>query len=304
MNAALRAVVRQGIYMGDQVFGIRRGYQGLLDRDRIRLRLNSVADIIKAGGTFLRTARSAEFREAEAQERAIGQLSEWGVDGLVVIGGDGSLQGAYSLHAMGFPVVGIPASIDNDIFGTEETIGFDTAVNNVAHSMDQIRDTASAHDRVFVIEVMGRHSGAIALAAGLAGGAESIVIPEIPVHYDRIVDRLRASTARGKRHSLIVVAEGAGPGAKVAETIRNLTGFDVRLTVLGHTQRGGPPSARDRILGSLLGTEAIRALKEGESGVMVGMQAGSVVRVPLERVMARPKTADMDIAHLIAILSI
>lgn len=304
MNAALRAVVRQSIYRRDTIWGIQRGFQGLLDGARGRLRLSSVADIIKSGGTYLRTARCPAFLQTEGQERAAATLRQWAIDGLVVIGGEGSLTGAAALSRQGIAVVGVPASIDNDIFGTDLSIGFDTAVNNVTRSMDQIRDTASAHDRVFVIEVMGRRSGAIALAAGLAGGAETILVPEIPVRYDQMLTRLRQSHARGKRHSLVLVAEGAVSGQEVMEVIRRETGYEVRLTILGHTQRGGPPTAQDRILGSILGVRAVEWLANGQHGVMAGLSRGEVIPVPLTEVAGRVKTPDLELARIASVLAI
>jgi 6-phosphofructokinase 1 len=226
------------------------------------------------------------------------------MDGLIVVGGDGSLRGALALHGLGIPVIGIPASIDNDIYGTDYAIGFDTAINNVTQSMDKIRDTASSHERVFVVEVMGRESGAIAVASGVAGGAETILIPEIPVNYAAMLSRLKRSRARGKRHSLIVVAEGAAQGEEVTRLIEDETGYEVRLIILGHTQRGGPPSAMDRILASQLGTYAVQLLAEGTSGVMVGWQKGALTTTPIDVVVNTRKDPDLDMAQLAAILSI
>lgn len=304
MNACVRAIVRQSIYMHHEVWGVLRGYHGLLEGHRRRLGLSSVADVIKTGGTFLRTARCLPFLNEEGQEMGRDRLRQWGIDGLLVIGGDGSLRGALALHGLGVPVIGIPASIDNDIFGTDYAIGFDTAINNVTQSMDKIRDTASSHERVFVIEVMGRESGAIAVASGVAGGAETILIPEVPVNYAVMLTRLKRSRARGKRHSLIVVAEGAAAAEDVARLIEEETGYDVRLTILGHTQRGGPPSAMDRILASQLGTYAVQLLADGKSGVMVGWQGSALVTTPIEVVVNTHKDPDLDLAQLAAILSI
>jgi 6-phosphofructokinase 1 len=304
MNACVRAIVRQSIYMHHEVWGVLRGYHGLLEGHRRRLGLSSVADVIKTGGTFLRTARCLPFLNEEGQEMGRDRLREWGMDGLIVVGGDGSLRGALALHGLGIPVIGIPASIDNDIYGTDYAIGFDTAINNVTQSMDKIRDTASSHERVFVVEVMGRESGAIAVASGVAGGAETILIPEIPVNYAAMLSRLKRSRARGKRHSLIVVAEGAAQGEEVTRLIEDETGYEVRLIILGHTQRGGPPSAMDRILASQLGTYAVQLLAEGTSGVMVGWQKGALTTTPIDVVVNTRKDPDLDMAQLAAILSI
>jgi 6-phosphofructokinase 1 len=302
MNAAIRAVVRQAIYLGHEVRGIRRGYQGLLERHSVALHLSSVADIIKLGGTILHTARCPALMTPEGLTAALRELRQLKLDGLIVIGGDGSLRAAARLHAEGFPVVGIPATIDNDIPGTDSALGFDTAVNIVVEAMDRLRDTASAHERVFVIEVMGRDSGAIALYAGLAGGAEAVLVPEMPSDYDAVAQHLIKSRARGKRHSLVVVAEGAGGAAPVAAALAERTGFEVRMTILGHLQRGGPPSAMDRILGSQFGTHAVQALLDGRHGIMVGWAAGGPVEVSLEALAGMERSPNLSLARLAEIL--
>jgi 6-phosphofructokinase 1 len=303
MNAAIRAVVRQAIYLGHEVRGIRRGYQGLLDGQSVALRLSSVADIIKLGGTILHTARCPALLTAEGRATALQELQRLNIDGLVVIGGDGSLRAAARLYEDGFPVVGVPASIDNDIPGTDNALGFDTAINIVVEAMDRLRDTASAHERVFVIEVMGRDSGAIALSAGLAGGAEAILVPEVATDLDAIAERLIRSRARGKRHSLVVVAEGAGGASPVAEGLARRTGYEVRMTILGHLQRGGPPSAGDRILGSEFGTHAVEALLDGRSGIMVGWAQGAPAETELLRVAAMERRPNLSLARLAEILA-
>ena len=303
MNAAIRAVVRQALFLGHDVRGIRRGYQGLFDRQSVALRLSSVADIIKLGGTILHTARSPAFVTPEGLNAALMELRRLRLDGLVAIGGDGTLRGAAALAEAAFPVVAIPATIDNDIPGTDSALGFDTAINIVVEAMDRLRDTASAHERVFVIEVMGRDSGAIALSAGLAGGAEAVLIPEAASDYDAIAERLQRSRARGKRHSLVVVAEGAGGAAPVAEALRLRTGFEVRMTILGHLQRGGPPSAADRILGSRFGTHAVEALLDGRHGIMVGWAGGDPVEVPLATVVKMERKANLSLARLAEVLA-
>lgn len=304
MNAAIRAVVRQSIYLGYKVRGIRRGFAGVFDGRLLRLDIASVADIIKLGGTILHTARSQEMLAQGGPEKARDKLVESGIDGLVVIGGDGSLRAALALHRAGLHVIGVPASIDNDIYGIDAAIGFDTAVNIVMEAMDRLRDTASAHERIFVVEVMGRDSGAIALAAGLAGGAEAILVPERSTDFDVVAKRLMRSRARGKRHSIVVAAEGAGGALPVARAIEERTGYEVRTTILGHLQRGGPPSARDRILGGQLGTYAVRSLAEGRSGVMVGTAGGTPVELSLEVVLDRHRTPDLALAELAEVLAI
>ncbi|MGZ4134189.1 MAG: ATP-dependent 6-phosphofructokinase, partial [Tumebacillaceae bacterium] len=234
MNAAIRAVVRSAIFNGLEVAGIRRGYQGLIQGDFIPMDLGSVADIIHRGGTILHTARCLEFKTKEGQELAVSKLKESGIDGVVVIGGDGSFRGAKVLSDLGIPTVGIPGTIDNDIPCTDYTIGFDTAVNTVIEALDRIRDTATSHERTYVVEVMGRNAGDIALVAGVAGGAETVLIPEEKYDITQIVDKLKRGASRGKKHSIILVAEGAGKGFSIGEVIRELTGWEVRVTVLGH----------------------------------------------------------------------
>lgn len=304
MNAAVRAVVRKGIYHGVKVSGVYRGYQGLIEDDIRELKVHSVADIIQRGGTVLYTARSEEFRTAEGQEKAINNLTKHGIEGLIVIGGDGSFRGSMDLAKRGIQVIGVPGTIDNDIPGTDQTIGFDTAVNTVISLIDKIRDTASSHDRTFVIEVMGRHAGDIAIRAGLAGGAESIMIPECPYNFDEINERLRKGHNRGKKHSIIIVAEGIGSGEIVAETIKKETGLDTRVTVLGHVQRGGSPTAYDRWLGSLMGAKAVDLLLEKQSGLMVSIVNHNIIGVPFNQAFTEKPKIDMDAYELSKILSI
>lgn len=304
MNAAIRAVVRQSIFMGFEVLGIRRGFQGIFDQMTEDLDISSVADIIKLGGTVLHTGRSQAMLNLGGPETGAKHLADLGVDGLVVIGGDGSLKGADLIAAAGLPAVGIPATIDNDVYGVDASIGFDTAINIVVEAMDRLRDTASAHERIFVLEVMGRASGAIAVAAGLAGGAEAVLIPEVPVDYDLIADRLVKSRARGKRHSLVVAAEGAGGARPAVDAIAERTGFEVRMTILGHLQRGGPPTAVDRILGGQLGCLAVQTLQRGESGVMVGLFHGSPITIPLKEAAHRSQNPDLTLLDLAEILAI
>jgi len=305
MNAAVRAVVRKGLYHGLKVYGIERGYAGLINNELSLMSLGSVGDIIQRGGTILKTARSLEFKTKEGREKAFQNIQANGIEGLVVIGGDGSFQGALKLYEeFGVKIVGIPATIDNDIFGTDYSIGFDTTVNTVVDAINKIRDTAFSHERTFIIEVMGRNAGFIALEAGIAGGAESIIIPEIPYSLEEICQKLIKSHQRGKLHSIIVIAEGAGSGITLGELIKEKTGFETRVTILGHIQRGGSPSAFDRILASRMGALAVDALLQGQSGVMVACDKGEYVLKPLEVAFSRKKEIDLEYYRLADILSI
>lgn len=304
MNAAIRAVVRTGIYYGCQVVGIRRGFAGLLAKDMMSLELGSVADVIHRGGTVLRTARSEEFASEAGQARAYDNLSTAGIEGLVVIGGDGSLRGAAELAASGLPTVVVPATIDNDMAGTDATIGFDTAVNTAVAAIDRIRDTATSHERTFIIEVMGRHSGYIAMVAGLAAGAESIVVPEALTTKQQIYERLERGSQRGKRHSIIVVCEGAGSAYDISDYIQACMGEQPRVTVLGHIQRGGSPTAQDRILASRLGSQAVELLRLGQGAHMVAMQGGRVKALPMQEIIGRPHEFDPELLLLSQVLSI
>ncbi len=281
MNAAIRAFVRLAIGEGDEVLGIERGFEGLAEGLGHPLIVSSVADILMTGGTVLRTSRFRAFQDGPTRDQALIHAVEWGLSGIVVLGGNGSLTGALRLAEAGLVTVGIPSSIDGDIPGTGYSLGFDTAVNNITASMDKIRDTATAHERIFVVEVMGNRSGHLAVAAGLAGGAEAIIVPEIRPDFGAIAARLDETYARGKRHSFLVVAEGAGRAGDVAEIIGELTGHEVKTVVLGHTQRGGPPTAQDRIMAALFAEEALKALKEGTGPVMTAFKGGTVTRVPL-----------------------
>lgn len=304
MNAAIRAVVRKAIYHGLKVIGIERGFWGVLHKEFKPLSLGSVADIIHRGGTILRTARCEDFKKPEFQAKAVDNLRDAGIEGLVVIGGDGSFRGALALMRRGLPVVGVPATIDNDIVGTDFSIGFDTAVNNVVDAINKIRDTATSHERTFVIEVMGRESGHIALHAGLAGGAESILIPEIPWDLDDVIFKLQRGINRGKLHSIILVAEGAASGIEVGEEIRRRTGLETRITILGHLQRGGTPTALDRMLASRMGAAAVDLLRSGESGKMVGVVKGKIQATDLAEVVGKKKEVDREMWELAGILAI
>lgn len=304
MNAAVRAVVRSAIYSGLEVFGITRGFHGLITQDFIKMSLGSVADIIHRGGTILRTSRSLEFLEEKGRSRARESLSYFGIQDLIVIGGNGTIYGGYELSKLGINVISIPASIDNDIAYVDVSIGFDTAVNTVLEAINRIRDTATAHERIFIIEVMGRDSGHIALAAGLSGGAETILIPELNIEVERIVERLKQGLKRGKLHSIIVVAEGCGGAYPLAQKIRGMTGMETKVTVLGHTQRGGTPTAVDRMLASHMGKRAVDLLLQGEKNKMIAFKDMKLVEIELQDVIKGKKDIDLEICEIARILSI
>lgn len=279
MNAAIRAVVRKALAHNCKVFGIKRGFSGLISGEIIPLHSRSVGDILQRGGTILKSARCPEFKTPEGQAVAREQLEKLGLNGLVILGGDGSFRGAQILNKMGFQTVGIPATIDNDIGCTDYSIGYDTAVNTVLDAINKIRDTASSHNRVYVVEVMGKNSGFIALAAGLTGGAEAILVPEIEFNLDEVCTRIKSSLKKGKTHSIIIVAEGLlgdpllvehSSGFTIGKHIAEKTGADTRVTVLGHIQRGGIPSFFDRKIATLMGAKAVELLLAGETEKMVG----------------------------------
>lgn len=315
MNAAIRATVRTALHLGIEVYGIRRGYHGMMEGDMEPLDSQSVGDILQRGGTMLRTARSEEFKTEEGRRRALQQLKRFFIDGLVVIGGDGSFRGAMHLGEAGVPIIGIPGSIDNDIGCTDYSIGFDTAVNTVIEAINKIRDTASSHERTYVIEVMGRHSGHIAVTAGLAGGAEAVLIPEVPVNLDALCERVIDTHRRGKSHCIIIVAEGLfddpscgqcgpeGSAFRVGRTVLESTGFETRITILGHLQRGGAPTALDRTIATLLGAKAVQLLVSGERGKMVGYVNQQVVASPFEEAIREKKPVDLALLSLADILA-
>ncbi|RYL93796.1 6-phosphofructokinase [Sporolactobacillus sp. THM7-4] len=277
MNAAIRAVVRAGIYRGVDVYGIYHGYKGLITGNIKKLEVSDVGDIVQRGGTILYTARCEEFKTEEGRQKAIDQLKKFGIEGLVVIGGDGSFMGGVKLTQLGFPTIGIPGTIDNDIPETDFTIGFDTALNTIIDAIDKIRDTATSHERRFIIEVMGRGCGDLALWSGLADGAETIMIPEKKENIETIVERLNRGLQRGKKHNIIIVAEGVGSANEVAEAIKARANMDTRVTVLGHVQRGGSPTAFDRVLASRMGSKAVELLLAGEAGKMIAIQNNKIV---------------------------
>lgn len=305
MNAAIRAVVRKAVFSGVEIFGIQRGYSGLVSGEFRPMNLSSVADIIQRGGTVLRTARSESFRTPEGRQKAAYNLRENAIEGLVIIGGDGSFRGAKCLSdEHGVKFIGVPGTIDNDIPCTDYSIGFDTAVNNVVEAIDKIRDTATSHERTYIVEVMGRNSGFIALEAGLAGGAESILIPEIEVNLDEVIEKLWRGYNRGKLHSIIIVAEGAASGLEIGKLIQEKTGFDTKVIILGHLQRGGTPTAFDRTIASRLGALAVDLLMEGNDKKVVGVVAGSIKEFDLDCALNEKKTIDKSVYELAGILAI
>lgn len=304
MNAAIRAVVRKGIYHGLKVYGISRGYEGLIHGEIREMSLGSVADIVLRGGTILKTARSEEMKTEEGQIKAVEQLQKLQIDALVVIGGDGSFRGAQTLAARGVKIVGIPGTIDNDIAGTDLTIGFDTAINTVVDAVSKIRDTASSHERTFIVEVMGRNCGNIALQAGLACGAESIIVPEIPYDLDEITNKLKRGHQRGKNHSIILVAEGAGRAFKIGEELRARSGFETRITILGHLQRGGNPSALDAVISAAMGGKAVEIILSKETNRMTAYVNQFVVSTPLDAAYGTRRPFNTELYNLANELSI
>lgn len=305
MNTAIRAVVRTAIYHGLRVMAIERGYAGLIGGDIHPMDLKSVSGIVNRGGTILHTVRCPEFRKKSFRKIAARQLKEHGIDALVIIGGNGSLGGAYDLQKeFGITSMVVPASIDNDIPCTDATIGFDTAVNTALDAIDKIRDTAASHERIFIIEVMGRDNGFIALEVGLGAGAEIIMVPEVKCDFERVCRRLKDGLDRGKLSSIIVVAEGVCPGHNLAEYIRKKLKVDVRVTVLGHIQRGGAPSAQSRSLACELGSAAVELLLKGGKNKLVGMVNGCIAPTDISKALKLKKTIDKSILTLAEKLSI
>lgn len=309
MNAAIRAVARTCAYYNIECIGIYRGYQGLIEGDFEILTARSVRNIINRGGTFLKSARSQEFRSKEGRAKAASKLKEAEVDALIVIGGDGTFTGAiYLEEEHGIPVVGIPGTIDNDINGTDYTIGYDTALNTVVDAIDKIRDTASSHDRLFLVEVMGRDAGDIALNAGIGAGAEEILIPEEDMGVERMMESLEKSRKTGKTSSIIVVAEGEKSGKNIFELAEfigeNLEGYDIRVSVLGHIQRGGAPSCYDRVLASKLGVGAVEAVLRGENRVMVGITNKVITSVDFKTAIQGSKPLDKELRRVLTITTV
>jgi 6-phosphofructokinase 1 len=306
MNAAIRAVVRTAIDRGWEAFGIRNGYAGLIAGNFMPLGMRDVGGVIQRGGTMLGSARCPEFQAEDGRLKALRALHQRNIHGLVVIGGNGSQAGSFALFQMGFPVVGVASTIDNDLCGADITLGVDTALNIALEAIDRLKITASSHQRAFLVEVMGRNCGYIALMAGIAGGAEVVVIPEIETTPEKVAEELRIAYRRGKAHALVVVAEGARWNAEtlVAFFKRHQAriGFDLRATVLGHVQRGGAPTAFDRLLGTRLGAGAVAALGRGENGVLVGLNQSAITTTPLADVVGKQKPIDPDLFALAEVL--
>jgi 6-phosphofructokinase 1 len=306
MNAAIRAVVRTALDKGVDVFGVRNGYEGLIDGKIIPMGARDVGGIIQRGGTILGSARSLEFKTEKGQIKAIRTLNQFGIQGLVIIGGNGSQTGAYALSKMGFPVVGVASTIDNDLYGSEITIGVDTALNIALEAIDRLKITASSHQRAFLLEVMGRDCGYLALMASIAGGAEMVVIPEVETTPETVAKGIQEAYEKGKAHAIVVVAEGAKYNAQKLDEYftenRERLGFDLRVAILGHIQRGGNPGAFDRILASRLGAHAVRQLLEDETGVLMGLIKSQIVPTPLEEVISNKKGLDLKMFELAEIL--
>jgi len=305
MNAAIRAAARTAIANNVEMIGYRKGYAGLLKNDFVVLNTQAVSGTLQRGGTFLQSARSAEFRTDEGQNKALDNLLKENVEGLIVIGGDGSLNGALALDKVGFPVIGIPASIDNDICYTDMALGVDTALNNIIYAVDCIKDTASSHDRAFIVEVMGRNSGYLATISAIATGAEYAIVPENKFNLTEICTQLRQRYEEGRTNALIIMAEGAGNARDIAESIKDCSGFETRVTVLGHYQRGGAPSVFDRLLGSRFGRKAVELLLSGTKGVMIGLSANMLNTTLLETVVkGGQKQLNEDFVRMADILGI
>ena len=308
MNAAIRAVVRTSIYYGKEIYGFYRGYQGLIEKSYIQMQSHSVSKILNQGGTILKSSRCPEFKDKFVREKAYNNLRELGVDGLVVIGGDGSFRGADLLYKEhGLPIIGVPGTIDNDIYGTDFTIGFDTAINTAVQAIDKLRDTADSHNLVFFVEVMGRDAGFIALNTAMATGAETTLIPEIPTTIEKLCEYLVYERRKNKTSGIIIVAEGGDLGsaaqiaAKVKERIPN---YETRVTTLGHIQRGGSPTCNDRVLASILGNGAVKALLDGRSGVMIGQMQNETVFTPFSEACSRHNEINTKWYDITRVLSI
>lgn len=307
MNAAIRAVARTGIEKGFEVSGVEHGFAGLIAGQFVPLGARQVGGIMQRGGTVLGSARCAEFRTEEGRSKAIGQLNQAEIDGLVVIGGNGSQTGSHSLWKMGFPVVGVASTIDNDLYGSETTIGVDSALNIALEAIDRLKVTASSHQRAFLVEVMGRGCGYLALMAGIAGGAEAVVIPEAETSPEAVLGEIRRAYERGKPHAIVVVAEGAKWNAHAladyAKAQGGKAGFDLRVTIIGYMQRGGAPTYADRMLASRLGSAAVEQLAGGKCGVLTGISKGEVISTPLDEVVGRTKPLDPELIELARVLA-
>ena len=304
MNAAIRAVVRTAIHNGIEVMGVQRGYAGLINGELFPMNRSSVSDIIQRGGTILRTARCIEFKQEEVRKEAAQILADNGVEALVVIGGDGSFTGAKLLSYLGVYSIGLPGTIDNDLAYTDYTIGFDTTQNTIIDAIGKIRDTSSSHERVNIIEVMGRHCGDLALYAGLAGGAETVIVPEVDFKEEDVCNKFKTTQKRGKRLSIIVLAEGVGNAQDLGKEIIKETGADLRVTVLGHVQRGGSPTAFDRILASRMGVRAVELLLDGKAARVVGIRDNKIIDMDIHEALSMTKEFDKDTYEMVKILSI
>ena len=308
MNACIRAVTRSAIYNGLKVMGIYRGYEGLINGDIKELTTESVSNTIQRGGTFLKTARSHEFMTPEGRKKAFENIQKHKIDALIIIGGNGSLAGAQILaQEYDFPVIGLPGTIDNDLYGTDSTIGYDTALNTIVECVDKVRDTATSHDRIFFVEVMGRDAGFLAQNSAIASGAEAAIIPEDQTDVDQLEQFISRGFRKSKNSSIVIVSESHKDGGAMyyAERVRKeYPQYDVRVSILGHLQRGGTPSAFDRILASRLGYASIEALKEGQRNIMVGIHDDEIVYIPIDRAIKKDKPINHDLINVLAVLSI
>ena len=305
MNAAIRAVVRTAVYNGIEVVGVRRGYNGLINGDFIEMDARSVSETLQKGGTILQTARGKEFREIEGVRKGIQKAREAGIDGLIVVGGDGSFRGARDLSREGLPTIAMPGTIDNDISCSEYTIGYDTCLNTVIQAVDKLRDTCSSHERCSAVEVMGRGAGYIAIEAAIACGAEVVLIPEVPYDFQRdVIDVIENGKKRGKQHNIIIVAEGVGGVVEMAKVIGEKTGIETRATILGHIQRGGSPTVKDRVVASQMGAKSVELLLEGKSNRIVCMQKSEIVDVDIEEGLNMKKSVSEDLVKLAKQLAI
>lgn len=303
MNAAIRAVVRSGIFFGMEVYGIERGYAGLIDDNLVKMEMRSVSNIVQCGGTRLRTARCLEMMTVEGQKKALDTLEKHGIEGLVVIGGDGSFKGAKALSEYGIPTIGIPGTIDNDLEYTDYTLGFDTAVNTCLDIINKLRDTMTSHERVSVVEVMGRHCGDIALYSGIASGAEIIVVPELPFDMNEIASRINRSRAHGKHSNIIVVAEGVMSAEKFANQLQQVTEYSVRPTCIGHVQRGGSPTMSDRMLAAQFGNKAVRLLNDGIGNRVVGIRDNKIIDMDIIEAVSMKKTFNYELYETLQMIS-
>ena len=308
MNAAIRAVTRSAIYNGLKVFGIYRGYKGLVTDEIVEFKSQNVSNIIQMGGTILKTARCMEFKTAEGRQQAYENMKKHGIDALIVIGGDGSLTGARILaQEYDIPCIGLPGTIDNDLYGTDTTIGYDTALNTILDAVDKIRDTATSHERLFFVEVMGRDAGFLALNGAIAAGAEAAIIPEFSTEVDQLEQFIEHGFKKSKSSSIVLVAESelTGGAMHYAERVKNeYPQYDVRVTILGHLQRGGRPTAHDRIIASRMGVASIQALMEGQRNVMIGIENDKIVYVPFAKAIKNDKPIDKELVNVLAELSI